>query len=127
MKLIKTGSTRRVLLVGKYAIKIPSFYSYRHFLQGLLANEQESHWSIAFKWTKKLCPVLWHSWGYFMIVMPRVKVLTDQECREGKIDQIKIDDFLIIEKGEDGVFPAEKKSDSFGWLNGKLVIIDYGS
>lgn len=127
MKLVRTGVTRKVLLIGKYAIKFPSLYSYRHFLQGILANDQEQHWSRMFKWSKKLCPVIWCSWGCFVIIMPQVKVLTDQECRDGKLAHLDIDEFLLIEPGEEGRFPVEKKSDSFGWLDGRLVIIDYGS
>jgi hypothetical protein len=134
IKLIKTGVTRNVILIGKYAIKIPSCKSYRCFLNGILGNEQEAHWSKAFKWTKKLCPVLWSSWGYSIVIMPRIKVLTDEECNNGFLQKWldtnsfnNIDEFILIEKVEEEKFPVEKKSDSFGWLNERLVIIDYGS
>ena len=65
MKLIKTGSTRLVILTDKYAIKIPrccikpdnSFYGkIIGFLEGWLANRYE------YKWYKSdlfdfLCPI----------------------------------------------------------------------
>lgn len=135
MKLIRTGVTREVILIGNYAVKIPSFKGYRNFLQGILANEQEAFWYRNFKWTKKLCPVLWKSWGYFVIVMMRAEVLTEIEARSKAIRDI--DDFLTIEIGEEGKFPCEKKTDSFGWIwednhiddnpRKRLVILDYGS
>ena len=59
------------------------------------------------------------SYGGFMVVMPRVQVLTDKE-----FDCLNIDEF--INKAEYRV-PEEMKSDSFGWLDGKLVTIDYGN
>lgn len=138
MRIVKTGVTRWVLLTKKYAIKFPSLYSYRHFLQGILGNEQECFWYRNFKWTKKLCPVLWKSWGYFVIIMPKVRVMTDEEAtqewgwkyeRSATLEcfETPLDKFLKIEEGEDSIFPAEKKSDSFGWLDGRIVIIDYGS
>ncbi len=124
MKLIRRGATRWVILISRWAIKIPSLHSYRHFLQGILGNEQETYWSRTFKYTGKLCPVLFTCPGRFFIVMPRVKVLTDAEL---PLD-VDIDIFLRIypDKSE-FIFPVEKKTDSFGWLNGRLVIIDYGS
>ncbi len=134
MKLIRTGVTRWVILIGKYAVKFPSFYSYRHFLQGILGNDQEAHWYRMFKWTGKLCPVLFACPGRFFIVMPRVRVMTDEEAEKhwawdpcDRADCTKLDLFLRIEPDEESMFPAEKKSDSFGWLDGRLVIIDYGS
>jgi hypothetical protein len=135
VKIIRTGATRWVLLIGRYAVKFPSLYSYRHFLQGILGNEQETFWYKSFKWTGKLCPVLFCFPGCFFIVMPRVRVMTDDEAKEiwglppCNFDgsPTPCDEFLRIEPGEESIFPAEKKSDSFGWLDGKLVIIDYGS
>lgn len=151
MKLVRTGATRWVLLIGKYAIKFPALYSYRSFLQGILGNEQECRWYRAFWQTEKLCPILIWCPGYFFTVMPRVDVMTDEQAkllwggwmsrhkiysvpipvdefaREIPDGPTPIDLFLRIDPSNDSVFPAEKKSDSFGYLNGKLVIIDYGS
>lgn len=150
MKLVRTGATRWVLLIGKYAVKFPALYSYRSFLQGLLGNEQECRWYRAFWQTEKLCPILLRCPGYFFTVMPRVEVLTDEQARQLSVRKmvhaphvpIPVDEFareipldgptyfdlfLRIEPFNDSVFPAERKSDSFGYLKGKLVIIDYGS
>src|SRR6267154_759327 len=73
------GSTRWAILVGKYAIKIPSLSNYEDFLKGLLSNAAESQWSKTMNWTKKFCPVLFTLPGYFMVIMPRVQVLSENE------------------------------------------------
>jgi len=136
MKLIRIGATRWVCIIGNYAVKFPSLAGYRNFLQGLLANEQEVCWYRNFKWTRKLCPVVYSFPLHLFIVMPKVRVMTDHEAKEmwdwnefdrAQDKQTPLDGFLTIEQGEPSQFPVEKKSDSFGWLNGKLVIIDYGT
>lgn len=40
-QIIKSGGTRYVWLIGRYAIKIPSLFNWGSFLNGLLANMQE--------------------------------------------------------------------------------------
>lgn len=127
MKVIKTGATRWVIVIGNLAFKIPRTSTFRSFLNGILANEQEHVWSKAFKSYGKLCPVLFTFPLYLAIVMPRVKVLTDEDCINRSVDYIDFDEFLKIEDGKRLLYPAEKKADSFGWLHGRLVIIDYGS
>lgn len=114
-----SGCTREVLLVGRWAIKIPQFrYEYRHFLQGLLANMQERHWWRNFP-QPELCPVLWGIPGGWLIVMRRADPMTRQQLDE-------IDLKAWCDKG-DWKVPAEPKMDSFGWIDGKLVAVDYGN
>jgi hypothetical protein len=106
-----------VLLVGNYAIKVPNFLSgWRLFLQGLLANMQERVFSAA-GWPE-LCPVVASLPGGWLVVMRRVRVMTDAEFQQ--IDSSWLD------RG-DYVIPAELKPNSFGWLGEKLVAIDYGN
>jgi len=127
MELIKTGATRWVFLIGKYAIKFPSLYSWRLFLRGLLGNDQEVQWGRSFQWTKKLCPIFWTCFGRFIVIMPRVKVMTPKEFSELK-ESIAYYAWLDgVEEDKMPPMPCELKADSFGWLNGRLVIIDYGS
>lgn len=114
---IHYGSTRHVILVGEWAIKIPVIVEWRLFLHGLLANMQENKFS-KFGWPE-LCPVLWAIPGGFLLIMRRARVLTDCEF-------IKLDMVAWVDRG-DYVISAEIKSDSFGYLNGKLVAIDYGN
>ena len=114
---LEYGVTRRVLLVGSLAIKVPSVTEWRLFLLGLLANMQEA--LLAKTGWPELCPVLWSVPGGFLIVMRRARVLTD-------------DEFLALDlehwvQREGYRIPAEIKSDSFGYLDGDLVAVDYGN
>ena len=114
----KTGCTRIVFLTKKYAFKIPNFFDeWRLFLHGLLANMQERNFSKA-GWPE-LCPVILSLPGGWLNVMPRVKLLSDKEYENFDVEK------FCVKK--DRVIPVERKSVSFGWLNGKIVAIDYGN
>lgn len=118
MQIDRTGCTRIVCLLWRWAVKLPNFTDgWRMFLKGLLANMQEAQFSRT-KWPK-LCPVVWSIPGGWIVIMRRAKVLTDDEFLQCVPDGwIEEPDYII---------PAELKSNSFGWLNGKIVAIDYGS
>jgi hypothetical protein len=125
------GCTRRVYLIGKYAIKIPQFhYEWHHFLLGLLANMQE----VTFSKMKdeRLCPVLFYIPGGWLIVMPRCipisrKIFYDLDVTRFWPDENE--DYHPANVCERASFnvPVENKQDSFGYYNGKIVAIDYGS
>lgn len=51
--------------------------------------------------------------------MPRAEPLTEA-------DWCAFDTEEFIERS-DGAIPVEEKQDSFGWLNGRIVAIDYGT
>jgi hypothetical protein len=54
------------------------------------------------------------------VIVPRAEVRTDEnEPTEDEYEQ-------LIERG-DYVVPSERKPESWGWLEGWLVAIDYGS
>lgn len=114
------GTTRTVFLIGRFAIKFPAMVGWPLFLLGLLANMQEAKFSRC-GWPE-LCPVLFSIPGGWMIVMQRATVLTVAEWIS--MDKSSIDAFI---NKPDYVLPVERKSDSFGWLNGKLVAVDYGN
>lgn len=114
---LEYGCTRTVLLFGAWAIKVPATVEWRLFLLGLLANMQETLWSKT-GWPE-LCPVLWSVPGGFLVVMRRARVLTDEEF-------MSLDLKTWINCG-DYTVPAEIKSNSFGYLDGRLVAIDYGN
>lgn len=129
MKCDRTGCTRIVFLTKKWAIKVPNFLSgWRLFLHGLLANSQEVQFCQGDWHEGKLCPIPFALWGGWLIVMPKVKVLTDKEfCKMNE-------NWLIVKSKKefsdcvvDGYIPAEWKSNSFGKLDGKIVCIDYGN
>lgn len=113
------GSSRTVILTKKLAYKFPSFYSWKHFLWGLLANMQEREFSKIKEMQSKLCPVLFSVPGGFLVVMPKVRVL-----RDGEMTREQLNDFCTC--NENYTIPAEPKPDSFGYHNGNLVAIDYG-
>lgn len=114
---IAYGCTRRVLLLGRYAVKVPAMTEWRLFLLGLLANMQEALFSKA-GWPE-LCPVVWSLPGGFLVVMRRARELTDDEFLALDLEQwVKRDEYVV---------PVEIKSDSFGILDGRLVAIDYGN
>lgn len=116
---MRKGSTRYVYRVGRYAVKIPSLYSWEAFIHGLLANMQEHR----FSQTKdsRLCPVVFYIRGGFMCVMPWVDELLEQRMPKDKYTNFVAADVYGL------VVPAENKADSFGYLNGRLVAVDYGN
>lgn len=114
---VHLGATRLVILTKTRAFKLPSLWSWKHFLEGLLANMQEKVFSDA-KWPE-LCPVTFYIPGGFLSVMPRTVPLSDHEW--------EVFDYSTFVDREDYVIPAEDKRDSFGVLRGRLVAIDYGS
>lgn len=116
---IKGGCTRHVILISKYAIKIPRLnYGWRLFLQGLLGNMQEVLFSKMND--ERICPIIFNIWGGWLLIMPRCKELTEQEFNNMDYKRFKSDiiDFNV---------PVEHKQDSFGWYKDKIVAIDYGS
>lgn len=108
------GITRNVLLVGPYAIKIPVFCNWENFLCGLLGNMQE----VTFSGMPRVCPIVFHIPFGFLAVMKRAKEMTYNESLDNWEEMER-----IVELG----IPVELKHSSFGWLNGILVAIDYGS
>lgn len=112
------GVTRRVLLIGRYAVKVPTMREWRLFLLGLLANMQEALFGRMNH--PDLCPVLWSIPGGFLIVMRRARTLTDDEFAALDLERWVVRD-------ETFTVPAEIKADSFGYLDGRLVAVDYGN
>jgi hypothetical protein len=109
------GASRMVLLVGPYALKFPTVKRWELFLHGLLSNMQEAKFS-ATNWPE-LCPVLFALPGGLLVVMPRCTTLSEKLTRE---------EYQAFTDRPDYVIPAENKADSFGYMNGRLVAVDYG-
>lgn len=110
------GSSRTVVLVGNLAIKFPRWDIWRNFLWGLLNNMQETSFSKMNK--PELCPVLFSLPGGFLVVMRRAVALDTQQWEGLDVDRWR--------KREDYTIPVEDKWDSFGFLNGRIVAVDYG-
>ena len=118
VQLLRTGATRWVILIGQFAFKIPSLRSWRNFLCGLLANMQEVEFSKCNEMKHKLCPVKFYLPLGFLVMMPRVKILSKDDLPKEALEKFCVDDNFTI--------PAELKHDSFGYFKGKLVAVDYG-
>ncbi len=123
MKLELKGATRIVLVIGEYAIKVPNFrYCWHHFLQGLVANINETQtWrdnSGAYATGKEelLCPVLWASWGGWLLVMRRAV-----PCRWLGEDGEEIEYSKWIVAG----FGGDDKPANYGTIEGRIVKLDY--
>lgn len=117
MRVMCYGATRSVLLVGRWAVKVPRAYSWRTFLTGLLANMQEREFS-RLDWPV-LCPVVFALPGGWLLAMRRADPLPDALWDTDTLRQ-------WLKKLAYNV-PVEMKRDSFGVLDGNLVVVDYGS
>ena len=106
------GHNRWVILTRRFAWKIPSLRSWRDFLFGLLNNMNEAAES---KMTGR-CPIVWSAPGGFLVIMPRLQLMTEEEFWEFDSGAFALAHSLN----------AEHKADSFGYLNGEIVAVDYG-
>lgn len=116
---IKKGVTRIVFVFKKFVIKIPNFtYSHGNFLSGCSANWDERKYTKAFykckdcNWNNKVAPTYYSSWFGLLNIQPRVKIL-NRDLTEEEIIYFK----------ESNI--EDLKSENFGYLNNKLVCIDY--
>jgi hypothetical protein len=107
---------RFVILNRRLAYKLLSPRCGKPFPLRILANMPE----VMFGRTgwPEFCPVLWWIPGGFFVVMPRVEVCTAETAPA---------DYEPLTDGLDHVVPAEHKPSSWGYLDGRLVAIDYGS
>lgn len=119
-KCINTGSTRLVFLIGSYAFKIPrccvkldnSFYGrLLGFLWGWESNRVEYVWSKS-KIYDYLNPI-------------RLSLLWSLIIVQDRVEEISREEFFNLTPFEFGGY--EHKIDSFGKLNNKIYIIDYGN
>lgn len=120
MKLIH-GRTRSVILIGKYAIKLPYLKSWPYFVRGLLDNMFEKSYN-RFP-SEFLAPLLFSLPGGFLNVYPRCSVITDP-----KDPQLwKLFKNLYEEDNEYILNIIEVAEPSnFGYYQGRIVAIDYG-
>lgn len=105
------GCTRTVLLLGRWAVKVPTCLAWRLFIRGLIANMDERLW-----WKTRdprLCPVLFSLPGGWLLVMRRA-------------DRICTDEDSIDYRAFAGL-PMDPHPDNIGVIEGQLVLVDYGS
>jgi len=70
-------------------------------------------------WRELLCPIVFAVPGGWLNVMSRAVPLTDVQAEA-------FDPLAILEQNDALAIPAEPKASSFGMLDGRLVIVDYG-
>src|SRR5512135_991167 len=108
------GVYRRVLLIGRFAIKVPRL---RHMLSGLRCNRWEREmwrtWRPIFKW-ENLCPITIADPLGIFVVMPRAA------------QPVSLED--VIEATPD-YYPditSETKPADFGRIGNRVFALDYG-
>lgn len=118
MHLNRKGVTRLVIVFRNVVIKVPNFTcQWSHFLQGLLSNIRESRtWKACNSENKHLlCPVLWASFGGWILIMKRV-----DKCLEyDDYDKYDISAHRRHFEGDDTI-------SNYGLIGNRLVKIDYG-
>lgn len=117
MQIIRTGISRTVILVGRYAVKVPSLRGHvtggvrgrmAGFAHGMLHNQSEAIWHNYEDWAGRVAPVL-HSWlGGLVNVYPRCEPAPEN-----------------AELFELNPSPGDIKPDNYGLLGGRLVRVDY--
>lgn len=120
---IKHGCSRTCLLVSRYAIKIPSFHSWKHFLRGLLNNINERNywkWSLKDQFAKSdiLCPITFSIPGGWLLVMKRCEDINLADFKEALVLKL-----LFNELKAAGI--SDLKRDNCGYLDGRIVCFDY--
>jgi len=123
MRINQKGVTRIVLVFREVVVKIPRFnYNWTHFLRGLIGNIDEGEtWrynSGKFErgHSHLLCPVVWMSWGGWILIMKRATPLTLEDWE-------KIYDITEYKKH----FGGDDTMSNYGYYKGSLVKIDYAS
>lgn len=141
MKVNRTGITRIVFVFKNVVVKIPNFsYSWRHFLQGLIANINENR---AWKWNSGkyetgqshlLCPVIWCSWGGWILIMAKAdmskwekEVMAMPPIENTDCEKIKESNNQLYKQWIDFGFGGDDKCDNYGYYQNKLVKVDYGN
>ncbi len=117
MRIIRTGITRTVILIGKYAIKIPTMRGCTTrdmrgrmdgFAHGIIANNSEYLWHTQEGFRGKVAPVL-HSFGWGLVqVYPRCEPLPPGA------------EAPLLDPD-----PGDHKDDNHGLWNGRVVWLDY--
>ncbi len=123
MRIIRTGVTRTVILIGAYAVKVPSLRGVHPggprgrlagVARGLLANISEHIWHDYEPWRGHVAPVL-HSWLFGLVqVYPRCQPLDldDDDAGRAQLPELDPD-------------PGDLKVANFGLLDGRIVRLDY--
>ena len=115
-----------MFILPNHVIKMPSFFGSIHstdskwtlFLLGLVENIRETK---ASKYNNlvngKLCPIVFSGPGGILNVMKKARVMTDHDFQDF--------DYNAFITTSDYIISVECKPSSFGFIDGKIVAIDY--
>lgn len=121
MEIIRTGVTRTVIVVGRWAVKVPTGRGVgvrprtmrgrlAGVCRGVLANQAEHTWHSYQPWVGRVAPVL-HSWLAGLVqVYPRCELLADGD--RGPLPRLD-------------PCPGDVKPDNYGRWRGRVVRLDY--
>lgn len=115
----RRGCTRIVFLTSRHVYKVPNFLAgWRLFLRGLLANMQEASLSATLDEFLGVptCPVLRTAPGGWLVIMPRLRIMTRAEWDDFDDTEIR------------GTLPGwvDLKPENLGWSGDRWVLVDYG-
>lgn len=112
MEVKTNGAYRITILIGDYAIKIPSFlYSQKSFIYGCYCNMSERLYCINHG-TENVSPSLFCSWFGLIQIQRRCKSLE----RDLTLEEVQEYKYLHCD---------DIKKENFGYYEGKLVCLDY--
>lgn len=126
MKVNRSGGTRIVILTEGLALKFPRINSWKHFVQGMLSNMTEGQWKDY--GNRHLCPIKYSNRFGLLVIMVRAQEVTDKEKFEEDLSQLLEDESKGIDPYELGTdfFEYDGLPKNFGYIDGRLVKIDYG-
>lgn len=118
-KIDKKGSTRIVILIGKFAIKIANFtYSHQHFLFGCSANWNERTHCKTFKNFDNDILIIGVAPSYFCSWFGLIQIQARCEPCEHELTNEQIEKYKELHNGD-------YKKENFGYYKNKLVCLDY--
>lgn len=122
---VRAGSTRLTFLVGEYAFKVPNpLFSWKNFLLGMLANDQEVQFYTIDEFRPLFIPLYFRLPYGILNVTAKALPLDRSEL---DLFRSRIEAKIAQAEKSGGKVPVEMKPDSFGWWRGDIRILDYGS
>src|SRR4029078_1748154 len=114
------GATRAVLVIGPLAFK------FARGERGRRSNrfEADMYLRVSVRRRAMLCPVLWCARAGRLLAMRTARPLTQRECDHlMETDGFPKWDYVPPDETE----PFEYKASDWGWLDGRIVALDYAA
>jgi hypothetical protein len=120
LRLSREGTTRVVLVVGPLAVK------FARGERGRRCNRFEArvYKCVDVRRRAMLCPVLWCTSRGRVLLMRATCPITEAEAAEFRARGFPDWDYM---GPNDEECPFEPKASDWGWLNGRLVALDYST